>query len=188
MKYEYSKEKTKLTAIKRNKLSAPVKYYLETFSPSNGRILDYGCGKGDDVNYLIKEGFEAHGYDPLFSEFQKFPTYVYRFDIVFMTYVICTIPDSLERLDATTGAWGFVRNNGELIITVRTYNEINNEASKANWMGHPQIGYITSRGTFQKGFLKEDLLEYIKRIPNIKEYQIVEKDFLMCILKKGGAI
>lgn len=38
-----------------------------------GPILDYGCGKGNLIYTLRANGFVAHGYDPGWPEFEKFP-------------------------------------------------------------------------------------------------------------------
>lgn len=51
------------TAIKRHKLSAPMKYLYDK-GLLKGRCLDYGCGRGDDVTFLSIEGIDISGYDP----------------------------------------------------------------------------------------------------------------------------
>ena len=39
------------------------KQLLNEFSPGN-KVLDYGAGKGDFTNYLLKSGFDITGYEP----------------------------------------------------------------------------------------------------------------------------
>ena len=45
-----------LSAIKRTDLSEPAKFILESCL-LRGRILDYGCGFGYDVEQLAREGY-----------------------------------------------------------------------------------------------------------------------------------
>jgi 2-polyprenyl-3-methyl-5-hydroxy-6-metoxy-1,4-benzoquinol methylase len=52
-----------LTAIDRTKLSSPVQFLLDR-DLLKGRILDFGCGLGNDVKVLHKKGFDLTGYDP----------------------------------------------------------------------------------------------------------------------------
>ena len=53
------------TAIDRNKLSQPMQI-LAKHSYLNGdySVLDYGCGKGDDVRELEAHGVDVSGWDP----------------------------------------------------------------------------------------------------------------------------
>jgi SAM-dependent methyltransferase len=48
-----------------------------------GRVLDYGCGYGQDVRFLQTNGFDAYGYDPYHSP--DLPSG--KFDIVVCFYV-----------------------------------------------------------------------------------------------------
>ncbi|NJO86396.1 MAG: methyltransferase domain-containing protein, partial [Synechococcaceae cyanobacterium RM1_1_27] len=47
------------------KLSAPIERLIELglLDPSQC-VFDYGCGKGLDIRYLRKRGFEVEGWDP----------------------------------------------------------------------------------------------------------------------------
>jgi len=56
----------------RNLLENPVR--LERFRslmPSDGQVLDYGCGNGMLVKYLNENGIEAYGYDKFNPEYSK---------------------------------------------------------------------------------------------------------------------
>lgn len=129
------------TAISRTKLSKPMHLY-EHYALLLGEVLDYGCGKGKDVELL---GFE--GYDPHF--FPELPTKWY--DTVTMNYVLNTITTPVNRMNAIKNAWHFVKEGGVLIVTARKTVEVLNAAKKGNW---PVLGdgYITGKKTFQKGF------------------------------------
>lgn len=72
-----------LTAIDRIKLSSPVQFLLSQ-NLLTGRILDFGCGLGTDVNFLEKHGLDITGYDPHY-----FPTYPDgKFDSIVCCYVL----------------------------------------------------------------------------------------------------
>ncbi len=72
-----------LTVENRQKSSFPTRHlhqngYLE------GRILDFGCGLGKDVEFLQQKGYEVEGYDPYyFAEFPKG-----KFDTIICHYVL----------------------------------------------------------------------------------------------------
>lgn len=70
----------------RNLLENPVR--LERFRslmPSDGQVLDYGCGNGMLVKYLNENGIEAYGYDKFNPEYLKLNV---GYDLVTMIEVI----------------------------------------------------------------------------------------------------
>lgn len=71
------------TAKERDSLSFPAKYLLNN-NLLKGKILDFGCGFGKDVELLQAKGFEIAGYDPYF--FPDFPTQT--FDTIICFYVL----------------------------------------------------------------------------------------------------
>jgi SAM-dependent methyltransferase len=72
-----------LTAIQRNKLSYPARKLKEA-NLLKGRILDFGSGFGQDVDFLKTAGFEIQGYDPHYQP--KFPKT--KFDTILCFYVL----------------------------------------------------------------------------------------------------
>jgi diadenosine tetraphosphate (Ap4A) HIT family hydrolase len=72
-----------LTAIDRTKLSSPVQF-LSTRNLLKGRILDFGCGLGNDVKLLHQQGLDVYGYDPHY--FSTYPDG--KFDSIFCCYVL----------------------------------------------------------------------------------------------------
>jgi diadenosine tetraphosphate (Ap4A) HIT family hydrolase len=74
---------THLTAIEREYLSFPAKYLLE-HKLIIGKVLDFGCGLGNDVELLKKEGFDITGYDPFY--FPQYPEE--KFDTILCFYVL----------------------------------------------------------------------------------------------------
>ena len=79
MKNEFSH----LTAKERDKLSYPARLLLEK-GLLKGKILDFGCGFGKDVEILKAKGFDTQGYDRHY-----FPTYPQeKFDTIICFYVL----------------------------------------------------------------------------------------------------
>jgi len=85
-----------LTAIKRNKLSAPTQWLLD--NDMLGRhILDYGCGKGGDVAELDKLGNAVVGYDPHYYPHTEILAAIFEFDTIICNYVL-NVVDQSERI------------------------------------------------------------------------------------------
>lgn len=69
-----------LTAIERNYLSSPAQFLLNN-NLLQGKILDFGCGLGNDVKLLNKKRFDITGYDPHY--FPEYPNEKYETIICF---------------------------------------------------------------------------------------------------------
>lgn len=72
-----------LTAKERHKMSYPVRVLFEK-NLLNGRVLDFGCGYGKDVEELEKKGVNIVGYDPFY--FKTYPQE--KFDTIICVYVL----------------------------------------------------------------------------------------------------
>jgi diadenosine tetraphosphate (Ap4A) HIT family hydrolase len=72
-----------LTAIDRTYLSFPVQFLLNQ-NLLQGKILDFGCGFGNDVKLLRQKGCDITGYDPYY--FPQYPEY--KFDTIICSYVL----------------------------------------------------------------------------------------------------
>jgi len=72
-----------LTVKDRKMPSLPVRLLLEK-ELLIGDILDFGCGLGIDVDFLIKSNFNAIGYDPFYKP--EYP--VKKFDTIICFYVL----------------------------------------------------------------------------------------------------
>lgn len=72
-----------LTAKERKSLSFPSKILRER-NLLKGKILDFGCGLGKDVEFLKSEGFDIVGYDPYY--FPELP--LEKFDTIICHYVL----------------------------------------------------------------------------------------------------
>lgn len=143
------------TAIHRKGPSLPLRVFLnmEDISFKNKKILDYGCGYGADVKHLRELGIDAYGYDKYIkSEFNTVhKDSEGKFNIVLCTYVINTIPDFNEKIKIIKDAYHKLKNDGIIIITTRHRDEVRKQAAKSGWK--PSLfGFITKRGTYQRGF------------------------------------
>src|SRR6056297_1179939 len=54
-----------LTAKKRDKLSFPMRWLYKK-GYLKGKVLDFGCGLGTDVDFLLQNGLNATGYDKFY--------------------------------------------------------------------------------------------------------------------------
>ena len=89
------------TAIARPGPSAPAKKLTpciervlaeSSLNPSVRGVLDYGCGRGADVNYFRSLGIDAGGYDPHAPfGFAESPTGVFM--VVTLIFVLNVLPD-----------------------------------------------------------------------------------------------
>ena len=76
--------------------------------------LDYGCGKGSDVQILKEKGYQSVGYDPYY--FPKYPTK--EADIVSCGYVLNVLSKKCDRLEVIQNCWSLTKS--KLIIAAQT--------------------------------------------------------------------
>ena len=101
------------TAIDRNKLSAPMQVLARHgYFDGTHSVLDYGCGKGDDVRELEAHGVNVYGWNPTHRPEGKVATS----DIVNLGYVLNVIEDTKERANTLKQAYQYV--NKLLIVSV----------------------------------------------------------------------
>jgi ATP adenylyltransferase len=100
-----------LTAIKRIALSAPARYLLE-HGLLKGRILDFGCGRGDVKKFTHLLNVEQ--WDPYF--FPRTPTGV--FDTIYCGYVLNVLPKE-QWLDVLLHLYRLLSPQGIAYIAVR---------------------------------------------------------------------
>ncbi len=141
------------TAIVRHGLSAPMKTLAKNgFLEGDYSLFDYGCGRGDDLRELEAHGLDAIGWDPNFQpDSDKASS-----DIVNLGFVLNVIEDKDERLEALLGAWELVEQF--LVVSVM----LANEAYISQFTPYKD-GVITSRNTFQKYYVQNEIKSYIDR-------------------------
>lgn len=140
------------TAISRDKLSAPL-FLLARRGYLNGRysILDYGCGKGDDLRELEAHDIECQGWDPV----HRPETDIESADIVNLGFVINVIEDKEERQKTLLRAYDFCTK----ILVVSAM--LGNERIFERFTPYKD-GVITKRNTFQKYYFQGELQNYIE--------------------------
>ncbi|CAA6825853.1 MAG: FIG01200972: hypothetical protein [uncultured Thiotrichaceae bacterium] len=140
------------TAINRNQLSQPMQV-LARHNYLNGEygILDYGCGKGDDVRELEAHGIDVTGWDPVHRPDEKYSNR----DIVNLGFVLNVIEDRQERTETLTNAWKHA--DKALVIAVMVAGE-----SVISQFKPYKDGIITSRNTFQKYYSQSEIRYYIE--------------------------
>jgi len=127
--------KSHLTAIPRKTPSKPCRVIEELGLLKNcGRLLDYGCGKGKDVEHLNCEGYDIY-YQP---ELPK-----RKFDTILCTYVLNMMPIKEQRA-VIKHIRSILKRKGVAYITVRRdFKE----------------DYLSKKGTYQYVVeLKEEVL------------------------------
>jgi len=140
------------TAIDRNKLSSPMQVlarhgYLE----GDYSILDYGCGKGDDMRELEAHGVNVSGWDPVYHADGE----LLKSDIVNLGYVLNVIEAIDERTETLRQAYAY--SNKVLIVSVMIAGE-----SVIRQFTPYKDGVITSRNTFQRYYNQSEIKDYIE--------------------------
>ena len=102
-----------LTAIERTSLSYPARILLNQ-KKIKGKVLDFGCGIGKDVELLKNKGFDITGYDPFY--FPTFPTE--KYDTILCFYVLnVLLPE--EQAEVLMNVSSLLKPNGKAFFAVR---------------------------------------------------------------------
>jgi len=140
------------TAIDRNQLSQPMQALARhNYLNSEYSVLDYGCGKGDDVRELEAHGIDITGWDPVHRPEEEYSSR----DIVNLGFVLNVIEDRQERTETLTNAWKHA--NKVLVVAVMVAGE-----SVISQFTPYKDGIITSRNTFQKYYSQGEIRYYIE--------------------------
>jgi ATP adenylyltransferase len=118
-------DKAHLTAIKRNKVSAPVRWLSDAGLIQGWDILDYGCGRGFDA-----DAFQMEKYDPHY--FPTYPTKMY--DLIICNYVL-NVVDLPKQVEILQNMSNLLKVDGVAFVIVRRDVKQNG---------------FTSRGTYQR--------------------------------------
>lgn len=149
------------TAIHRKKPSHTVKT-IEKSGIIKNRIFDFGCGTGSDVNFLKSKKYKVSYWDPHFYPKNPPSNFIsHSFQTIFCTYILNVISKK-DRMAAIKKIQGLLHKNGKAFFTVRTSSDILEKARKNKWK-KKEDGWITKRGTFQKGFKPNELELLLKK-------------------------
>lgn len=146
-------------AFVRKKLSSPVRIAIEKgIITSSSSILDYGTGKGQVVELLQQQGYNAVGYDPYY-----FPnTSLESADVVMLCYVAGVIENPLERLQTIARAWQLT--NKTLLIA----SQVQHSRGKIQ----QGDGWLTKWGTFCRYWTEPEWRQYVEEITGAKAKRI----------------
>lgn len=140
------------TAIDRNKLSSPMQALARHgYFDGEHSLLDYGCGKGDDIRELEAHGLDVDGWDPAHHTKGKLK----KHDIVNLGFVLNVIEDIQERKDTLKKAFSYAKQL--LIASVMVAGE-----SVIRQFTPYKDGVITSRNTFQRYYTQSEFKEYLE--------------------------
>ena len=116
-------------------------------------VLDYGCGRGDDVRALSALGFDCVGWDPVFMPDQE----LRASNVVNFGYVLNVIEEPDERIGALRQAWSYCER--ALVVAARVDIQ-----AKAETATEHADGVVTARGTFQKFYTQPELRDFIEDV------------------------
>ncbi|WP_026736157.1 DNA phosphorothioation-associated putative methyltransferase [Fischerella sp. PCC 9605] len=155
-------DKSYLAAPTRKYLSATAKIMLKRqLLNIDETHLDYGCGKGGDVERLTAAGYKSTGYDPYY-----FPnSAIAPADVVTMSYVLNVIADPLERREALRRAWSFTKKR--LIVSANVRGAGNSPEQITKW------------GTFAKYYSHVELKAYIESVLGFEAERLEKDKFLI---------
>jgi diadenosine tetraphosphate (Ap4A) HIT family hydrolase len=102
-----------LTVKDRKKMSLPTTVLIEQ-NKLHGKILDFGCGLGKDVDLLRNMGFDITGYDPYY--FKDTPSE--KYDIIICNYVLNILLQE-EQASVLMSVSELIKPNGRAYFTVR---------------------------------------------------------------------
>jgi Diadenosine tetraphosphate (Ap4A) hydrolase and other HIT family hydrolases len=102
-----------LTAKEGDRPSFPTRKLLG-LGHIEGRVLDYGCGHGADVDFLREKGVEVEGYDPHYAPERPDGT----FDTILCHYVLNVLLQR-EQTDVLMDVSELLRPDGTAFYTVR---------------------------------------------------------------------
>lgn len=166
LKVEVKRHKT---AIARDHLSAPMKLLAKYgFLDGQFSILDYGCGRGDDIKELEAHGNECIGWDPVFSP----DTPRVACDIVNLGYVLNVIEDRNERAETLKNAWKYA--SKMLIASVMVAGE-----SVTRQFQPYKDGVITKINTFQKYYSQSEFRSYLESILGVSAIAVGQGIFVL---------
>jgi DNA phosphorothioation-associated putative methyltransferase len=140
------------TAIHRGDFSRPIKCLLrDGLIGKDVSFFDFGCGHGEDVELLSREGIVCSGWDPA----HRPDAPQVESDVVNLGYVINVIEDQEERAATLRQAWKLCRQ----LLAVSAQVLVAGRGKQPLEFGD---GVLTGRGTFQKYFDQAELKSYLE--------------------------
>ena len=177
------------TAITRKKLSQPLQIAMKKDQfpavKTWSTILDYGCGKGSDVELLREKGYNTVGYDPYTASSSRHCTKTKpkeKFELILNNFVLNVIPGRKDRMEVVEDLAKHTRKNGSILVSTRSTSDVNSQALRGGWEKHKD-GFLTGRGTFQKGIDPDELVGMLNQA-GIRETQIISSSPAVVVGRK----
>lgn len=102
-----------LTAKERERMSFPTRWLLNN-EHIKGKVLDFGCGFGKDVEVLKEKGFSVKGFDPYY-----FPKEIEgKYDTIICNYVL-NVLQPLAQSDVIMDVSKYLNSGGKAYFSVR---------------------------------------------------------------------
>lgn len=140
------------TAIGRSTLSAPMAALNQAgMLTDTTTILDYGCGRGDDLRALQAAGFDAVGWDPHFAPDRSV---LAPRDIVNLGFVLNVVDDIAERQSVLRAAFDLAETCLAVAVMLVGKGDVSG-------LRPHKDGFLTSRGTFQKYFTQAEIRNFV---------------------------
>ncbi|MEH1839507.1 MAG: bifunctional class I SAM-dependent methyltransferase/HIT family protein [Nostoc sp.] len=145
-----------LTAIERSYLSFPAQFLLNQ-NLLQGKILDFGCGFGNDVKILRQKGFDITAYDPYY--FPEYPQN--KFDTIICFYVL-NVLFAEEQANVIMEVSHLLKPDGKAYYTVR--RDIKKEGFREHYVHNKPTYQCIVKLPFTSVYLDEnrELYKYIK--------------------------
>jgi DNA phosphorothioation-associated putative methyltransferase len=141
-----------VTAIRRYDYSRPISLALaHGIITADTSVFDYGCGRGEDVKFLIADGIRASGWDPHYKPDAR----IERADVVNLGYVLNVIEDPTEREKTLRDAFELAKS--VLIVSVRLDHNLETVVPFTD-------GFLTTKGSFQKIYSQAEFREYLEGV------------------------
>ncbi|MBW4597844.1 MAG: HIT domain-containing protein [Brasilonema angustatum HA4187-MV1] len=146
-----------LTAIERTHLSVPAQFLLDkNLLQDKVKVLDFGCGLGNDVKLLRKKGFDITGYDPYY--FPEYPNE--KFDTIICFYVLNVLfPE--EQGDVLMRISNLLKPGGKAYYAVR--RDLKREGFREHYIHKKPTYQCIVKLPFQSIYLDEycEIYEYM---------------------------
>ncbi|MEQ9450490.1 MAG: DNA phosphorothioation-associated putative methyltransferase [Pseudomonadales bacterium] len=160
------------TALVRSELSLPMRLLLRYgFLDGSKAVFDYGCGRGDDLDWLLQLGVSAEGWDPEYRPGEK----KVSANIVNLGYVLNVIEDKKERSATLRDAFSLTQ-DVMLVSVMLGYQR------KREQYQEFRDGVLTQRNTFQKYFAQDEFKSYLEEV---LEHRVIPLAPGICLVFKN---
>lgn len=148
------------TALARVALSRPMRLAIDNglIAPEVTTVLDYGCGRGGDIERLTAAGVSCNGWDPFHCPDGNLEPS----DVVNLGYVVNVIEELEEREEVLRRAWAFAR--CALVVSAR----LEGESAALQEEKRFRDGVRTTIGSFQKLYSQGELRVWIESTLHVR--------------------